>query len=89
MLIKMTKSAIKFIERLPPKQAKQVAMKVFALGSDPYPQDHVRMKGASREHIRSDVGEFRVVYEIQGETVIIEAIGKRNDDEVYRKFDRK
>ena len=89
MLIRISKAATDFIKGLPPKQAKQVAMKVFALAADAYPADHIRMKGKLGDCLRVDIGEFRIVYEVSGETIVIETIGKRNDDEVYRRAGRK
>ena len=38
---------------------------------------------------RIDVGEYRVIYDLDGDVVRIILIGKRNDDEVYRRLRRK
>jgi mRNA interferase RelE/StbE len=38
---------------------------------------------------RVDIGEYRIIYEVEGNTLCIILIGKRNDDEVYKKLRRK
>jgi len=35
-----------------------------------------------------DIGEYRIVYRIEDDTVGICLIGKRNDSEVYKRFKR-
>jgi mRNA interferase RelE/StbE len=37
---------------------------------------------------RVDVGEYRVIYVNSGDTVDVLAVGKRNDDEVYKSWER-
>jgi mRNA interferase RelE/StbE len=35
---------------------------------------------------RADQGEYRFIYKVEGEIIYILLVGKRNDDEVYRKM---
>lgn len=86
--IKMTRDAREYIQGLQPKQAKQVAVKIFSLGENPRPNDHIAMKDSPQGYLRVDIGEFRIIYRLDGDTVIVAAVGKRNDDEVYRRFGR-
>lgn len=39
--------------------------------------------------LRVDIGEYRIVYEVERDTVRVLVIGKRNDDEGYRILGRK
>jgi mRNA interferase RelE/StbE len=39
-------------------------------------------------YFRITVGEYRVIYRTHGDTVHVVVVGSRNDDDVYRKFDR-
>lgn len=87
--IRLSKSAREFIQELAPKEAKQVAMKVFSLGVDPRPNDCKQLKGTDGDYLRVDSGEFRIIYCVHDDTVMISDIGKRNDDEVYRRFGRR
>ena len=54
----------------------------------PCPSDAKMMKG-SRQHRRADVGEYRIVYQVADGILLVDLVGKRNDDEVYRRFRRK
>jgi mRNA-degrading endonuclease RelE of RelBE toxin-antitoxin system len=38
---------------------------------------------------RNDVGEYRIVYDVQGDTLRVLVVGKRNDDAVYKALKRK
>ena len=87
--IRISKSAREFIEKLAPKEAKQIAVKVFSLSVDPRPHDSKLLKGSSGDYLRVDSGEFRIIYRIEGEILLVSDIGKRNDDEVYRRFGRR
>ena len=85
-----TKQAAQFIEALPPKQFRQIWLKVLDLLRDPYPQDSSPLRGYS--YHRADIGEYRIVYDVQGIendlTLRLILIGKRNGDEVYEKLKR-
>ena len=67
------------------RQFKQVMLSIIRLTKDPYPQDSQKLTGYP--YYRIDTGEFRVIYDIEGdETVRIILAGKRNDDEVYKRL---
>lgn len=55
---------------------------------EPYPHDAKHIHGHPG-YRRVDVGEYRIIYAVEADTVKVAVIGKRNDDEVYRIFDRK
>ncbi len=85
--LEITKAAGKFLESLPPKQFRQVVLSVLKLRQDPEPNDSKQLIGYTA-YRRVDVGEYRVIYKLEADTVYIALIGKRNDDEVYKKFGR-
>jgi len=76
--------AQKFLDILPPKQFRQVVRKVFALLDDPEPADSKPLKGFP--FWRADVGEYRIIYDVQDGVLRLILVGKRNDDEVYRRL---
>lgn len=78
--------AKKFISRVPPKHAKQLVAKIQLLRINPRPQDSKSLHDFNC--LRADSGEYRIIYEIEGDTLCIILIGKRNDDEVYKQLDR-
>ena len=83
----ITKAAGKFLEQLPAKQFRQVGNVIFRLRETPEPHDSQSLSGAP-EYRRVDIGEYRIIYRVEDDTVYIAVIGKRNDDDVYRQFKR-
>ena len=72
--IEITKSAGKFIKKLPPKQFKQVVGTVLGLRENPKPHDSKQLIGYP-EYRRVDIGEYRIIYRVDTETVYIATIG--------------
>lgn len=56
--------------------------------AEPASHDAIMMKGAGG-YLRQDVGEYRIVYRFDESTLYLVVIGKRNGDEVYKKFEQK
>lgn len=84
--INPSKDATKFVGKLPAKQQKQLARKLYELCLDPYP---TQSKKLSETDWRLKAGEFRVIYRVVEEELQILVIGKRNDDEVYQHWKNK
>jgi len=80
----VSKRAQKFLDNLPPKQFRQIMKKVLALLENPSPHDSEELKGYP--FMRNDVGEYRIIYDVQGDTLRLILVGKRNDAEVYRQL---
>ncbi|MFP4547719.1 MAG: type II toxin-antitoxin system RelE family toxin [Bacteroidota bacterium] len=84
----ISKAAGKFIKSLAPKQYKQIVSRVLSLRENPRPTDSKKLKGNNPFH-RADIGEYRIIYRDDESTVYITIIGKRNDDQIYKKFKQK
>ncbi len=84
--INLSKRAQKFLERLPPKQRRQVSGKIIELAREPEPPDSAQLKGFP--YVRADIGEYRIIYRFNDEELAMPIIGKRNDDDVYRQLRR-
>jgi mRNA interferase RelE/StbE len=82
----ISRRAAKFLEGLDAKQARQIARKITALLSDPRPADARPLKGYA--YLRADLGEYRIIYRIEDDRLVVALIGKRNDDEIYRQLRR-
>ena len=80
----VSKKAQKFLDDLPPKQFRQIMKKVFALLENPRPHDSEELRGYP--FLRNDVGEYRIIYDVQGDTLRLILVGKRNNAEVYRQL---
>lgn len=85
--INLSKDAQKFLTRIHTKHARQLALKIQSLAINPLQQDTKTLKEYG--FLRVDSGEYRIIYEVKGDHVAVLLIGKRNDDEVYRKLKRK
>ena len=83
----MSKKTLAFLDRLPPKQFKQVPTKIFSLMANPEPHDSKKLKGYP--YRRADIGEYRIVYRVEGDVLKITVVGKRNDSDVYKKLARR
>jgi mRNA interferase RelE/StbE len=78
--ILVSKKAQKIFDDLLPKQFRQIIRKVFALLENPKPHDSEELRGYP--FLRNDVGEYRIIYDVQGDTLRVILIGRRNDAEV-------
>jgi len=86
--IELSKEARKDIGKLPPKHARQISTKLFELAANPAPADSVVLKGHDT-YRRATQGEYRIIYEFDDDLLSVLIVGKRNDDEVYRRLERK
>ncbi len=73
----LSRKAMAFLEKIPPKQFRQVVNKVFSLMDNPEPHDSQALAGYP--YRRADIGEYRIIYRLEEETVKIAVIGKRNE----------
>ena len=82
-------TVLDFLKGLQPKIAAQIANKALSLNIEPLPNDSKQLKGYSH-YYRVDSGEYRIIYHFNPEQDLVEVIlvGKRNDDEVYKKLER-
>ena len=82
--LSLSRAAVRFLDTLPPKQHRQVTRKIIMLMADPRPTDAERLKGY--EYSRATAGEYRIIFDVHDGVLRVVAIGKRNDDEVYRRL---
>ena len=82
--LSLSKASVRFLDTLPPKQFRQVARRIIQLMADPRPADAERLKGYA--YWRVTVGEYRIVFDVKDGSLRVLAIGKRDDNEVYRRL---
>jgi mRNA interferase RelE/StbE len=82
----LTHRAHDFLNELSAKSFRQVGRAVLSLLKDPRPQDSKLLTGFP--YYRIDIGEYRIVYRFDEETLSVLLIGKRNDGEVYKELKR-
>lgn len=84
--IDFSSQAIKFLKKLSGKPAKQIKKKLEEMRINPYPQDSAKLVGYP--YHRTDSGEYRIIYIVNGDTLEIKIVSKRNDDEAYKRLRR-
>jgi len=82
--VKVANSAAKGLARLERRFQEQIAPRLESLAQDPRPHDSIKLKGSP--YYRFDVGNYRVVYEVDYDArrVSILTIGDRKN--VYRRY---
>jgi mRNA-degrading endonuclease RelE of RelBE toxin-antitoxin system len=82
--LSLSKASVRFLDRLPPQQYRQVTRKIIMLMADPQTTDAERLRGYERSRVTA--GEYRVVFDVRDGLLRVIAIGKHNDDEVERRL---
>ena len=83
----LSRGALGFIPTLNPKQYRQVVGTVLRLLQNPAPQDSSALIGYP--YHRVDIGEYRIIYNVDGDVLKVFLIDKRNDDEISRTLRRR
>lgn len=78
------KEAAKSLNRLPRNVAKTIHEKIEAIAADPYAEHPNAKKLQGREGYRLRVGDWRVIYEIQNEQLVILVLRIAPRGEAYR-----
>jgi len=81
--IEWRSSATKELQKLPRQMISKVVAAVDSLSSNPYPQG-VRKLVSTENSYRIRVGDYRVLYNIVENKLIIEIIRVRHRKDVYR-----
>jgi len=82
--IEFTKSAAKALMAIPRKDQKWIARKIERLAQNPPAPAKTKMKGNNPFH-RVRVGDYRIIYEIQNEILLILILKIGHRKEVYRR----
>jgi mRNA interferase RelE/StbE len=69
--IEYSRSALKSLRRLPRNLAETIRQKINALAADPFAHHANAMKLQGREGYRLRVGDWRVLYEIHKDRLVI------------------
>lgn len=89
-LLDITPQVAEFVGSLQLKQFKQVWVKIIRLQENCRPHDSIKLHGDQKQdYYRTDISEYRVIYRFDESIIYVAYAGKRNDDEAYKKFERK
>ena len=84
--LNLSNDAAGFLTSLEAKQARQLWNKIVALMKDPRPGDSIDM---GEGFFRTSMGEFRIAYKFDNTTLYVDIVGKRNDNEIYKRLKRR
>ena len=81
--IVVTRRAEKDLAELPKAVVRRIDTKILSLADAPRPVEAVKLKGADALY-RIRVGDYRIVYEVQDDVVVIVIVRVGHRREVYR-----
>lgn len=80
--IVIARSAAKELEVVPRKDRQKIVAKIQALASNPRPPGSEKLSGDEKYRIRH--GDYRVLYEIDDDAIVISVVRVAHRREVYR-----
>ncbi len=80
--VEIVKSAIKELARLPKKEAIRITEKISELKENPRPKGCAKLSG-SKDEYRIRMGNYRVLYTIQDNILVVKVFKIGNRKDVY------
>ena len=81
--IKVKRSAAKALKKIPKADRKRIAEKIDSLAESPPNAEITKMKGNNPFH-KVRVGDYRIVYEIQEDVLLILIVKTGHRKDIYR-----
>lgn len=78
----LTKKAQKQLDKLNNNVAEPIIEAISKLENNPYPSGSIKLKG--RESYRIRVGDYRIIYEVQDDELIIDVIALGHRKNIYK-----
>ena len=80
--ILIVESAEKTLDKLPLQTAERLIKAIYKLADQPRPPKCVKLSGSENYRIR--VGDYRIIYSIQDDVLVVEVLKVGNRRDVYR-----
>jgi mRNA interferase RelE/StbE len=80
--IKLKLNVKKQLKKLDKQQAERILVKIYLLSDNPYPNGVEKLTGKQAFRIR--IGDYRVIYEIHNEQLLVLVVRVGHRREVYR-----
>ena len=80
--IEIKKSAVKELEAIPDKELKRIVKRIQNLSDDPRPPGCIKLSDKERYRIR--VGNYRILYSIDDDILIVYVVKIGHRREIYR-----
>ena len=81
--IRFVESAARSLKKLPSNMQVRIAAKIEALADDPYPPGARKMRGDEHAY-RIRIGDYRVVYDVLEDVIVVLVLRIGHRREVYR-----
>jgi mRNA interferase RelE/StbE len=82
--VQFNKRHLKDLEKIPKKNREQIKESILSLASDPRPEGSKKLKGSKLPLYRIRCGDYRVVYTIKDEVLIVLVVDIGHRKEIYR-----
>lgn len=80
--VELTRSAERDLRRLPRHVLKRIDRKILGLADDPWPGGVKKLQGSESTY-RIRVGDYRILYEVEDEAILVLVVRVRHRREVY------
>jgi mRNA interferase RelE/StbE len=77
-------SALRIIQSLPRDLRERIRDKIDLLAVNPRPQGAKALQGGRKSHLRIRVGDYRVIYRVEDERLLVLVVAVGHRREVYR-----
>ncbi|MBA2627182.1 MAG: type II toxin-antitoxin system RelE/ParE family toxin [Gemmatimonadales bacterium] len=81
--VRIKPSAVKELEAVPAKDRRRIATKIRALATNPRPVGCEKLAGHDKYRVRQ--GNYRVLYTIEDDVLVVTVIAIGNRRDVYRR----
>lgn len=82
--IQVNQRYLQDLEKIPKKDREQIRESVLALANDPRPNGYKKLKGSKESLYRIRCGNYRVVYTIKDDILLVLVIEVGHRREIYR-----
>ncbi len=79
--ISLTKRTIKALEKIPDPNYSEIKKAIYSLADNPRPQGYLKLKGRNAYRIR--VSDYRIIYEIIDNKLIVNIIALGHRKNIY------
>ncbi len=87
-IVKLNKQYIKDLKKIPKKDQEHIKNKILELEDNPRPEGSKKLQGPSHPPLyRIRIGDYRVVYAIQDNILLIVIITLGHRKDIYQKID--
>ena len=83
--IQISKTATKFLSKVPKKDQEKIAIRIKELSNDPRSDEVIKLTNIQPDTYRARQGDYRIKFHIHDEILIIDVIDIDHRKDVYRR----